>query len=36
MPGPLFHLAIPVDELAAAAAFYGDVLGLERGRSDER
>lgn len=35
MPQP-FHLAIPVDDLAAAAAFYGDLLGCERGRSDTR
>lgn len=32
-PIPRFHLAIPVDDLAAASTFYGDVLGLERGRS---
>jgi extradiol dioxygenase family protein len=30
---PRFHLAIPVDDLAAAARFYGDVLGCPRGRS---
>jgi len=30
---PPFHLAVPVDDLAAAEAFYGDVLGLPRGRS---
>jgi extradiol dioxygenase family protein len=30
---PAFHLAIPVDDLAEAAAFYGGVLGLPRGRS---
>jgi extradiol dioxygenase family protein len=30
---PAFHLAIPVDDLDAAAAFYGGVLGLPRGRS---
>lgn len=35
MPQP-FHLAIPVDDLDAAAAFYGDLLGCERGRSDSR
>jgi extradiol dioxygenase family protein len=29
---PAFHLAVPVDDLAAAEAFYGDVLGLPRGR----
>jgi extradiol dioxygenase family protein len=30
---PAFHLAIPVDDLARAAEFYGGVLGLPRGRS---
>lgn len=30
-----FHLAIPVNDLAAAADFYGTVLGCERGREDE-
>jgi extradiol dioxygenase family protein len=30
---PGFHLAIPVDDLAKARAFYGDVLKLEEGRS---
>ncbi|MET0189778.1 MAG: VOC family protein [Pseudonocardia sediminis] len=30
---PCFHLAVPVDDLAKARAFYGDVLGLEEGRS---
>lgn len=34
MPQP-FHLAIPVTDLNASAAFYGDVLGCERGRSDD-
>jgi extradiol dioxygenase family protein len=34
-PIPRFHLAIPVDDLAAAAQFYGEVLGLEHGRSAE-
>lgn len=33
---PRFHLAVPVDDLGAARAFYGDVLGLAEGRSDER
>lgn len=28
-----FHLAIPVHDLAAARAFYGEVFGLEEGRS---
>ncbi len=32
----LFHLAFPVDDLTAARAFYGDVLGCEEGRSDAR
>ncbi|MFC7304003.1 VOC family protein [Streptomyces monticola] len=32
-PIPRFHLAMPVDDLAAARRFYGDVLGLEQGRS---
>jgi len=30
---PRFHLAVPVDDLAAARQFYGEVLGLEQGRS---
>ena len=29
-----FHLAIPVDDLEPARAFYRDVLGLPEGRSD--
>ena len=33
---PLFHLAFPVDDLAAARAFYGEILGCKEGRSDER
>ena len=32
-PIPRFHLAIPVDDLAAARHFYGEVLGLPQGRS---
>jgi uncharacterized protein len=32
-PIPRFHLAVPVDDIAAAKAFYGEVLGLEQGRS---
>ncbi|BBY27603.1 VOC family protein [Mycolicibacterium sediminis] len=32
-PIPRFHLAVPVDDLGRAQQFYGDVLGLERGRS---
>lgn len=34
-PIPRFHLAVPVDDLDAARRFYGDVLGLEQGRSSE-
>jgi len=30
-----FHLAIPVDDLAAAQHFYGVVLGCSAGRSSE-
>ena len=30
-----FHLAIPVNDLDAAAEFYGAVLGCERGREAE-
>jgi uncharacterized protein len=32
-PIPRFHLAMPVDDLGAARRFYGEVLGLEQGRS---
>ncbi|GAA1539181.1 VOC family protein [Kribbella lupini] len=32
---PRFHLAMPVDDLAAAAEFYGSVIGCERGRSSD-
>ncbi len=32
-PIPRFHLAMPVDDLTAARRFYGEVLGLEQGRS---
>lgn len=35
-PVPRFHLAIPVDDLAAARRFYGEVLGLTQGRSAEK
>ena len=31
-----FHLAIPVDDLAAARRFYGEILGCAEGRSSER
>ena len=30
---PRFHLAFPVDDLAAARAFYGQTLGCPEGRS---
>lgn len=30
-----FHLAFPVDDLAAARHFYGNVLGCPEGRSSE-
>jgi extradiol dioxygenase family protein len=36
MTRPGFHLAIPVDDLAAAREFYGSVLGFPEGRSDEK
>lgn len=32
---PAMHLAIPVDDLDAARQFYGDVLGLDQGRSSD-
>ena len=28
-----FHLAFPVHDIAAARAFYGDILGCPEGRS---
>ncbi len=31
-----FHLAFPVHDLAAARAFYGDVLGCAEGRSSDQ
>ncbi len=31
-----FHLAFPVDDLAAARHFYGKVLGCPEGRSSDR
>ena len=31
---PLFHLAIPVDDLEAGRAFYGELLGCPQGRED--
>lgn len=36
MRSALFHLALPVDDLDAAAYFYGDVLGCARGRESPR
>lgn len=35
MPIPPFHLAFPVDDLAAARAFYGGVMGCGEGRSSD-
>lgn len=32
---PRFHLAMPVDDLDAARAFYADVIGCEQGRSSD-
>ena len=32
---PPFHLAFPVDDIAAARRFYGDLLGCPEGRSAE-
>lgn len=31
-----FHLAFPVDDLTAARAFYGELLGCPEGRSSEQ
>ncbi len=36
MARPPFHLAFPVDDLAAARAFYGALLGCAEGRSSEQ
>lgn len=33
---PRFHLAVPVDDLAAAERFYGGVLGCPTGRRSDR
>jgi hypothetical protein len=33
---PPFHLAFPVDDLTAARAFYGELLGCPEGRSAEK
>jgi extradiol dioxygenase family protein len=35
MPLPPFHLAFPIDDLAAARAFYGGLLGCPEGRSSD-
>jgi len=32
---PRFHLAVPVDDLDAARAFYGGVVGCAQGRSSD-
>ncbi len=32
---PRFHLAFPVDDLARARTFYGDLLGCAQGRSSD-
>ena len=32
---PPFHFAFPVDDLAAARRFYGELLGCDEGRSAE-
>lgn len=36
MNRPPFHLAFPVDDLDAARAFYGGLLGCPEGRSAEK
>jgi extradiol dioxygenase family protein len=36
MSQPPFHLAFPVDDLAAARRFYGGLLGCPEGRSSDR
>jgi extradiol dioxygenase family protein len=36
MNQPPFHLAFPVDDLASARRFYGDLLGCPEGRSSDR
>lgn len=35
MPVQPFHVAVPVHDLAAARAFYGDLLGCPEGRSSD-
>jgi hypothetical protein len=36
MTAPVFHLAIPVDDLAKAEAFYGELFGCPRGRRSDQ
>ena len=36
MPLAAFHLALPVDDLEAAAGFYGDLLACTQGRRSEK
>lgn len=36
MQRPIFHLSFPVRDLAAAKAFYRDVLGASIGRDNDR
>jgi hypothetical protein len=36
MTVPPFHLAFPVDDLAAARRFYGELLGCPEGRSTDQ
>ena len=36
MPLRPFHLAFPVDDLAAARRFYGELLGCPEGRSSDQ
>jgi extradiol dioxygenase family protein len=35
MASSRFHLAVPVDDLAAARTFYGEVLGCTQGRASD-
>ncbi len=36
MTAPVFHLAIPVDDLEKAEGFYGALMGCARGRRSDR
>lgn len=36
MANPVFHLAIPVDDLVKAEAFYGELFGCPRGRRSDQ